>query len=52
VSAIFLKEDMRHLSDEEISALVITACNRKRVEITASGGKYLFATNPVEDYSA
>jgi len=40
-----------HLSDEEIIELVKTACNTKRVEISASGVKYLFATYAVEDYS-
>ena len=37
VSAIFLKEDVEHLSDEEIIVLVKEECDTKRVQITTPG---------------
>ncbi|MBS1589537.1 MAG: hypothetical protein JST52_07985 [Bacteroidetes bacterium] len=43
VSAIFLKEDIEHLSDEEIIKIIQEECKTDKVTISRTNEKYLFA---------
>lgn len=51
VSAIFLRDELKDLSRQQIIELVKNECETDLVTITTPGEKFLFATYAVEDHS-